>query len=341
MERNYSIDKLKILASFAVVFMHVVNYLPTTTFANYWTYDWYFPILDLAVPLFFVFAGYFLKRKNIFQIPQYANKIFVMIIAYNLVYLLIKWPIDMMSSYINGLRGWALVSHYFQPITWWMVLTGIVGSEHLWYLSGLFYASWILIFLLNRKFTPLTIFLLGFAAFILMFLPPFNFLLGNLLLYGGFVKGFFYVSMGYLIATYTIRYPHKVLLLLLSLVVLVVIGSNTSSLILYESLLAVVVFQILIIAKEFPGQPSWLSRFSHYSLGIYLLHIIFTGIFNTVRGFFPGVNALNPLFIVLPMVMICIIGSILLYPLTEKYIHRPLIHLFNRILTKLNIPHQI
>lgn len=339
--RNYSIDKVKLLASFAVVFMHVVNYLPTTEYANYWTYDWYFPLLDLAVPLFFVFSGYFLSRKKTEQIPSYANKILVMLIAYNIVYILIKWPMDILSGLIQGRSGTDLIFSYFHTMSWSNVITGIFGSEHLWYLSALLFSSWILYYVNKNKLSSLTAFTIGITLFLLIFIPPINFLWDNLLLYGGFVKGYFYLSMGYYLAKSRFNYPNKVYYFVATIIMLVVIGSQVNNQFIYELLLALVVFNTVNILKKNPGHPSILSKFSHHSLSIYLLHIIFTGIFNAVRGFVPAINQLNPIIVVVPMILICIIGSVLVFPITEEYIHRPLVHIFNRQLRKYNISAKI
>lgn len=335
--RNYSIDKVKLLASFAVVFMHVVNYLPTTEYANYWTYDWYFPLLDLAVPLFFVFSGYFLSRKKTEQIPSYANKILVMLIAYNIVYILIKWPMDILSGLIQGRSGTDLIFSYFHTMSWSNVITGIFGSEHLWYLSALLFSSWILYYVNKNKLSSLTAFTIGITLFLLIFIPPINFLWDNLLLYGGFVKGYFYLSMGYYLAKSHFNYPNKVYYFVATIIMLVVIGSQVNNQFIYELLLALVVFNTVNILKKNPGHPSILSKFSHHSLSIYLLHIIFTGIFNAVRGFVPAINQLNPIIVVVPMILICIIGSVLVFPITEEYVHQPLVHIFNRQLRKYNI----
>ena len=54
--RNYSIDILRLLLSFAVVVIHVHS--------GKW-YDYVDPICRLAVPVFFIISGYFIYDEGI------------------------------------------------------------------------------------------------------------------------------------------------------------------------------------------------------------------------------------------------------------------------------------
>lgn len=329
--RNYSIDSVKMLGSLAVVFMHVVNYMPTTNFANYWTYDWYFPVLNLAVPIFFVFAGYFLYPKDDKAIVNYAFKILILLLAYSLVYLFIKLPMEILVNRSQEGSILQSVTSYFYAYSLGDYFIGIVGSEHLWFLAALFYASWILYFFRRVGLSATWCFAIGAGLFILSFLPPFSHLWQSLLLYGGFIKAYFYVAMGYMIAGRHINTKAIKLSVGLCIVLLVIFASNYQSIWVLESFLAVTVFYTTVLCKYWPGRATILSRYSQYSLGIYLLHIIFTGIFTVARSLYPNLNLVNPIFVVTPVFLICLLGSVLLFPLTERFVHQPLIHLFNKV----------
>ncbi|XJS10999.1 acyltransferase family protein [Aerococcaceae bacterium WGS1372] len=329
--RNYSIDSVRMLASLAVVFMHVVNYLPTTTYANYWTYDWYFPLLDLAVPIFFAFSGYFLYSKNDKAILTQALKILTMLIAYSLVYLLIKLPMEVVLNPSGGANAIQSIFNYFCQYSLLDYFIGIVGSEHLWFLAALFYAVIILYILRRLKLSAQRRFIIGTVLFLISFLPPINQLWDSLLLYGGFVKAYFYVTMGYMLAGRRIQVNVGFAVLIVSLIALVVFASNADSQFILEFFLAIVVFWIIVLCQMYPGRENILSRYSHYSLGIYFLHIMFTGIFTVVRSMYPSLNLVNPVIVVIPVFAICVLGSCLLFPLTERFIHQPLIHLLNKV----------
>ena len=325
--RNYSIDRVRMLSSLAVVFMHTVNYLPTTSYANYWTYDWYFHLLDLAVPVFFAFSGYFLYKKDDKAIFTQALKIFTLLIAYSVVYLLIKLPMEVL---VSG-AGMQSILIYFKRYNWVDYVIGIVGSEHLWFLAALFYAI-IILYLLRKKGVSSKVCLsIGLISFLISFLPPFSVLWQSILLYGGFVKAFFYVSMGYRLAGHRIQAKVTKVSLGVSLLLLVLFASNSNSQFVLELFLAVTVFCIIILCQRYPGRESFLSRYSHFSLGIYLLHIVFTGIFTTLRSMYPSMNTMNPFIVVIPVFLMCVLGSVLLFPWTERFVHQPLIKLFNKL----------
>lgn len=336
MKRNYSIDSAKMLASFAVVFMHVVNYLPTTRFANYWTYDWYFPLLDLAVPLFFIISGYFLRKKDYRDIPSYAFRILVMLIAYNIVYMVIKWVKDILLQLLSGNLSMGTLFSYFTSLKSIDLFTGILGSEHLWFLSALFFASWILYFLKRIHISSSLCVVIGILLFGLSFLPPLNIFSSSFFLYGGFAKAFFYLSLGHWLAQKVINYPYRVIGLVVSLFFLIRIGSNVDSQVVLEVLLAITIFHLLLLLKENLLGENILSRYAQYSMGIYLLHIIFTGFFTTARELYPTINTINPLIVVPIAFTLCTLGSVIMFPYTERFVHQPLIRLFNQLMAKLD-----
>src|SRR5699024_7254801 len=132
-----------------------------------------------------------------------------------------------------------------------------------------------------------------------------------------------------------IQYPYKAIGLVVSLVMLIRVGSNVDSQVVLEVFLAMTIFHLMLLIKENLVGENILSRYAHYSMGIYLLHIIFTGFFTTTRELYPTINTMNPLIVVPLVFILCTLGSVIMFPYTERFVHQPLIKLFNQLMKTL------
>ncbi len=333
MKRNYSADSVRFIASIAVTLMHVANYMPVVERATYWNYYWYFPILDLAVPLFFAMAGFFKANKELNHFPAYGVKLLTISIAYSCFYLLFYWPIDILSQWRLGNTGLAAFSHYFKEGFFINTVLGIVSSEHLWFLMALFYAVVVYYCLKRLSLTKNQILWFSVVAYLLTFTAPFAFLRDNLLLYGGFVKGLFYFMIGLWIGDSQFKLKIKKSYLLLPLVLLIIGDALTESLLFRECLLALVTFSVLLYVANNPGNKTVLSRLGKHSLAIYLLHYLFVGGFNVLATLFPILLDIPDIVRIPSLTAIAVVGSIMLYPITDYLFYRPVDWFFNKILS--------
>lgn len=334
MIRNYTADSVKFLASFAVTLMHVSNYLPLTGRATFWNYYWYFPLLDLAVPLFFCLAGFFIASKELDYYPKYASRIFAINLSYSVFYLLFYWPLDIVAQYGMGNTGTAAVGNYLTHLAVTDFLTGIVGSEHLWYLMSLFIAVVIFYFLRKASLSLTVVISLSVLLYALTFTPILGFLSDNLFLYGGFAKGLFYFLIGFWTAKNTKRIPNASSLIVVSLLLLIVGDTLTDSLVVREFLLAGATFSILTYVVNNPGKESLLSKGGRYSLAIYLLHILFIGGFNVATKVLPILAGLPDIVRISGLTIVAMVGSVMLHPLTQRLFYQPIEKLISKLATK-------
>jgi surface polysaccharide O-acyltransferase-like enzyme len=204
MGRNLSIDVLKIILAFFVVFLHM-NFLKET-----------YPVLSyilvnglfrIAVPVFLVITGfYFFHIDNKVKLKKWLFRTFLLYAIWMLIYI---------SYWKDNEQIW---------------LTIIFGYHHLWYLIGTFFSGIILYFLRtqNSKLLialALGFFLLGYGVQVLGNLHYFknenDSVLNMYLLYRNFLFVCFpFLTIGFLINKHKIdlsEYKNSSLLVILSL----------------------------------------------------------------------------------------------------------------------------
>ena len=103
----------------------------------------------IAVPLFFIFNGFFLYRKtpidkfSLEPTKKYLLHIFRLYLLWNLIY----FPLNLMSILKNSKGIIYGFVKYIKNIT-------CVGYYHLWYLNALLFAVALISFLLYKKWSP-------------------------------------------------------------------------------------------------------------------------------------------------------------------------------------------
>jgi len=204
MGRNLSIDVLKIILAFFVVFLHM-NFLKET-----------YPILSyilvnglfrIAVPVFLVITGfYFFHIDSAKKLKKWLFRTFLLYAIWMLIY----------------------VSYWKDNEQIW--LTIIFGYHHLWYLIGTFFSGLILYFLRNQSSRLLLtlaifLFLFGYVVQVSGNLHYLNTesdsLLNDYLLYRNFLFVCFpFLTIGFLINKHRIdisTYKNSSLLVILSI----------------------------------------------------------------------------------------------------------------------------
>lgn len=204
MGRNLSIDVLKIILAFFVVFLHM-NFLKET-----------YPVLSyilvnglfrIAVPVFLVITGfYFFHIDSAKKLKKWLFRTFLLYAIWMLIY----------------------VSYWKDNEQIW--LTIIFGYHHLWYLIGTFFSGFLLYFLRNQSSRLLLtlaifLFLFGYVVQVSGNLHYLNTesdsLLNDYLLYRNFLFVCFpFLTIGFLINKHQIdisTYKNSSLLVILSI----------------------------------------------------------------------------------------------------------------------------
>lgn len=204
MGRNLSIDVLKIILAFFVVFLHM-NFLKET-----------YPVLSyilvnglfrIAVPVFLVITGfYFFHIDSAKKLKKWLFRTFLLYAIWMLIYV---------SYWKDNEQVW---------------LTIIFGYHHLWYLIGTFFSGFLLYFLRNQNSRLLLtlaifLFLFGYVVQVSGNLHYLNTesdsLLNDYLLYRNFLFVCFpFLTIGFLINKHRIdisTYKNSSLLVILSI----------------------------------------------------------------------------------------------------------------------------
>lgn len=144
--RNLSIDVLKIVLAFFVVFLHMQLFKNSYPLVNYLSVNGLF---RLAVPIFLIITGYYF-----FYVDQISK--------------LRKWLLRTLVLYAI----WMIIYIYYWKDEDHILLTILFGYHHLWYLIGTFFSGIVLYFLRNQSTMKLIslavlLFLTGYAIQIL------------------------------------------------------------------------------------------------------------------------------------------------------------------------------
>nr|WP_314497176.1 acyltransferase family protein [uncultured Chryseobacterium sp.] len=203
MGRNLSIDVLKIVLAFFVVFLHMNLLKDSYPVLGYILVNGLFRI---AVPVFLVITGYYF-----FHIDQPKK--------------LKKWLFRTFLLY----SIWMAVYFSYWKDSEKIILTVIFGYHHLWYLIGTFFSGFILYLLRNQSSvllitTAISLFLLGYAVQVLGNMHYFKDgkdpVLNMYLLYRNFLFVCFpFLTIGFLINKHHIaisKYRNSFLLVILS-----------------------------------------------------------------------------------------------------------------------------
>lgn len=147
-----SIDMAKLICSILVVMIHIAPFgkQTSTNILSYLNFGLSQCLCRIAVPLFFIFNGFFLYKKTPLEkfSIQYSKKYFFHILKLYLLWSLIYFPIKLIGI-LNNPKGivYGFVGYFKDLIC--------VGSyTHLWYLNALLFAVALISFLLHKKWTP-------------------------------------------------------------------------------------------------------------------------------------------------------------------------------------------
>ena len=313
---NHKIDVVKFICSIFVVLIHLTVFLPNTgiaTLENYYIYRYFF---NIAVPFYFVSAGYLLSfRPEIPYLKKYSLRIFTMYIYFSIVYIFLNIGISVYDKFVVGRTFWDKIQNILSKITLNNILKGGFGDYHLWYLIALALAVLYLIVLLKLKLSGTTIFLISTLIYITELLNLVDF--SRITDPNGLIKGMFYLSLGYFIgeSNLVIKYP---LLKFCLLIVLYVLNSIYSVTRIGEVFLALSTFYLMCYCKNNPGEETVLSKLGQHSLKIYIMHVFVYQMYYKILDLFGITSYRDGISDIILATIVCVVFSIILFKPVDK-----------------------
>lgn len=280
-EHNYNIDTAKFIAALFVVSIHTSAYLfihHTATFKNFFVYR---GLLDIAVPLFFAISGYLIAKKNVDKMKIYTKKIVLLFAFSTILFIIFRFLINIITAPMNHISIYESIAPTLKIFTVDNLISGVLGWGHLWYLSASAFACLLLIFFLQRKYTPLKILRLSIILYIvsmssLISFPPLTYA-------GGVPLALACMSIGIYVAKNKRRAPtpKRSLAYFTLLLSTYIIGQWLSAPAMLSLLLPAAVYYLMILLAS-PGKKTLVSNLGKYSLWIYILHPIFVETLYTI-----------------------------------------------------------
>lgn len=201
-----AIDFCKLFCSLLVVAIHCSPFKTIETGIGFWFVQ---TVCRMAVPFFFVAAGFFVADKILVKekFMQYVLRLTILYVLYNVIYI----PL-FISGYIKEKQTWLqMIGKFFKGFF-------IVGNKSLWYFRALIIAV-LLLYTLLRYFKfkhkaivtlSLILYLMGtigweFKTFLLStsLIGKYYQIFGSTR--NGLFFGFAFVSMGYMIKIYSVK----------------------------------------------------------------------------------------------------------------------------------------
>ena len=268
------LDSLKGFAIFLVVVGHVVlGYIKADIFPQFYNELQYIYdiIYSFHMPLFFLISGYLYKftwsKNNTGVLKKIGNKFFNMVPLY-LVFSLVFWLFKYYATLYSNIQ----MSEHFNFID--LMHIYIAPLAYLWFLYVLI-CLFIIIPLLESFIKPVLVFLVLFLLYI--FAPHIEgmFAIVNLIIYGGV-----YFSLGSILFFYSDYLKNNIgnAIACFSFPFI-----NTYNIFKFICAISVSVFLSIIFfrLRNYKFVSLWNSC-GYYSLGIYILHLYFTGPLRTI-----------------------------------------------------------
>lgn len=316
---NYKVDLVKVWASIAVVLIHVTAFLPTYNKDTLGNYMWYRPLLNIAVPFFFGVSGYLLSRKPVSYFKKYFRNIASMFLIYSVFYAVF----EAVLLFIKHQTVSTAFTEWWQQRGWLSLINGTWGQYHLWFLFALMISAGVYGFLYTRGVSSCNIFLIALVIDVLYWLFLRDTIMSEVFKYGGVIKGFVFVSMGYYLEEHDPPFSVTKYPIIIAGILYVVIFNYCSNPLISELTLIGVTFLLLTNVIHTPGQETWLSQWSDYSMEIYILHVVFIKIVQLYGEVSFWNMVKNDVLYTIILSAICVVGSIICYPFVEKWIYQP------------------
>ena len=315
-QRNTTLELMKLLASYAVVFIHVLFYGRFGIIVD--------AIARFAVPFFFLVSGFFSYRIAPEKILKRAKHILYLFIFGMVCYNIMKMLQHVLVSDMDGILVFLHDYIDIKALLIMMLFNKPAHGIYLWYLLATIYVYVVFYFATVHHANERTVFsvcvgllclqlLLGEFGFIFPERPP-VFLVRNFLFMGIPFFGFGLMAKKY---EQTLRHIPNALLIISA--AFGILATILSRLLLGESQLYVgslfILFPLVIIFIKYPHikQPRIFSELAGCSTYIYIFHVMVAYVLEVLykflgfdRGSSIELQMLHPIFV-------CIISTIVAY----------------------------
>jgi Acyltransferase family len=280
MERQYyySFDFVKFICAVAVVLIHVSSQIVIHDLNNFWNYNVYRPFLNLAVPFFFLSSGFFLSLKiksayDLNIIISYSKKIFYLFLYFSIFYIFVRLTFVISDAIFIDRPIDTQVIKYFKTLTFQSILSGSIGSFHLWFLSSLIYSSLLLGLFIKFRISEKWLITSAFFVYLVVYSGIID--LPKFFNYGGISIGFLYICLGYYLGNIDVsrfKYPFLFFSIFGILYFLTQTEFRTH---LTGIFLFLTTFYLGVLCKKNSkfGMNHIFTKLSKFALDIYILHI--------------------------------------------------------------------
>lgn len=300
------LDSLKGFAIFLVVVGHVIlGYIRAETFTEYqWSLQFVYDVIySFHMPLFFLISGFLYKltwaRKNSGLLKKISNKFLNMVPMY-LLFSVVFW----LSKYYATLYGNIQMSDHFNLVD--LMHIYIAPLSYLWFLYVLIWL-FVAIPIFESIIKPTIVFIIFLCLY--FFMPPVHGLLKiiNLIIYGGV-----YFTLGSVLCMYKDQLRTIICNKLNGIgFISIVLAAITFPYIEVHNILKFIcaisgsVFLSILFFKF--KNIKWVTIWNicgRYSLGIYILHLYFSGPLRTIFKYLSIDN------IMVCLILSCMISTI-------------------------------
>lgn len=273
--RNSTLDLLKLIAAFCVVFIHYKFYGKLGVVVD--------ALGRVAVPLFFITSGYYSSGNSIAKLKAKAIRLIKMFFVATLIYHAATIAVYLVQGEFNEIYTYLAQALNIKQIIKFLFLNNTVSSTHLWFLLALAYVYVLHIFATKLKVSNKVLTAYALTALLL------HLILGNCLVFFDITVPHIYLRnfalMGYpffIVGLIIKEHEHKIVGIKNSvLLTLFCVGAIETLVIRYltdfkEMFLGtiIMVFVLFAVAIKYPNVKlnSFVQTLCECNLYIYLYH---------------------------------------------------------------------
>lgn len=319
--RNYTLELMKLLAAYMVVFIHVPFYGQGGQTMS--------ALARFAVPLFFVVSGFYSYQMPADRYLKRAKNIFLLFLIGMGFFTTCKMGLFVLSRDIQGIP--AYFGEYLDAaaLTKLLVFNVPVHADYLWYLLAMLYV-YSLFYLLVKFRVPENVVFAGGITLLVLFLilGEGKSLVGEPFVLRCFIdKGIPFFVLGQLAKKYAQRLRSLPAYVAWSAIVFGVAATLVSRFALREQETylgsVLIVLGLIAISVKYADAhyPSWVRELTSCSTYIYLTHAVLSGIM--MRGYaMVGINyAASMVLQCVHPLLVCVVSTVFAYGMT-KTIHK-------------------
>lgn len=284
-KKNYTLELLKLFASYMVVFIHVTFYGEMGIIMD--------ALARFAVPLFFLISGYYSYQIEPQKIKKRIRNILTLFIFASVSYTLFEITPLLLKSNIDGIVAYFNYYLNIKTLIKIFMFNIPISSLHLWYLLAILYVYIIFYFSTIFRFKEKTIFSISFSLLFLHILlgecfSAFGIVMPNSILRNFLLMGIPFFSLG----LFTKKHESKLRNIPnYMLIITAVIGISESIFSRYffgvnelyiGSLL--ILFVIVTVFIKYPNvkYPPIFNSLSGCSTYIYIFHIMLSSVISKI-----------------------------------------------------------